>query len=299
MIDAPPLSHISSLLLVTGLSGAGKTTAMNLFADSAYFVIDNLPVPLLPNFLSFSQHASERFVRTALLLDVDSKDSRTEFVAMLASLSPRPHTVQLIFLDADNPTIVRRYSETRRPHPGFDPQRDRSLEDTIQRERKRLQPIKEVSDFVLDTSALNVHALKRELREFLFSLGNTPNRLMRINFLSFGFKYGAPIDCDLLIDVRFLKNPYFQEDLREQTGLDAPVRDFVFALPETGEFIDRYVGLLEFLIPKYRLEGKAYLNIGVGCTGGRHRSVVVAEELAQRFDGSQYHLSAKHRDISR
>ena len=293
------LAHISSLVLVAGLSGAGKSTAMDLLSDSGYFVVDNLPVPLLENFLSFSAASSERYARTALLLDVDSRDSRGELLKFLAQVSPRPKSLKLVFLDADNRAIVRRYSETRRPHPGFDPSRDKTLEDTIQRERARLLPIKETADFVIDTSSFNVHALKRELREFLLSLGAAGDRQMRVNFLSFGFKHGIPLDCDLLVDVRFLKNPYFVEELREKDGLTVEVANYVFAPPEAREFVTHYIDLLKFLLPKYQAEGKAYLNIGVGCTGGKHRSVALAEELSKQLDGTKFHLSVKHRDLEK
>ena len=300
--NKPPsinLSHLTSLVIVTGLSGAGKSTAMQLFADSGYFGVDNLPVLLLPNYLTFTAVAPERYARTALLLDVDSKDSRAELMDFLTALTPRPGNVKVVFLDADNRAIVKRYSETRRPHPGFDPTRDKTLEDTIHRERARLQPIKETADIVIDTSNFNVHILKRELREFLVSVGSPTERQMRVNFLSFGFKYGAPIDCDLIVDVRFLSNPFFQEELRELTGLDQKVVDFVLSTPDAGEFLEKYTQMLEFLLPRYQQEGKAYLNVGIGCTGGKHRSVSLAEALVKRFDSGKYHLSAKHRDVSR
>lgn len=302
-MDAPlgslDLSHLASLVLVAGLSGAGKSTAMHLFADSGYFVVDNLPVPLLPNFLTFTKTAPERYSRTALLLDVDSRDSRVAFMEWLHQQTPRPHNLKVVFLAAENRVILKRYSETRRPHPGFDATRDKTLEDTIQREQARLQPIKETADIVIDTTHFNVHTLKRELREFLVTLGISADKQMRINFLSFGFKYGSPIDCDLIVDVRFLKNPYFEETLRDLTGLDTPVQKYVLGIPETSEFLGKYTDLLSFLIPRYQFEGKAYLNVGVGCTGGKHRSVALAEELAKRFKGDRYLVSAKHRDIAR
>jgi UPF0042 nucleotide-binding protein len=298
-LKAPDLSHLASLVLVAGLSGAGKSSAMDLFADSGYFVVDNLPVPLLPNFLAFTETAPERYSRTALLLDVDSRESRVAFMEWLDQLAPRPHNLKVVFLAADNRVILKRYSETRRPHPGFDATRDKTLEDTIQREQARLQPIKETADIVFDTTHFNVHALKRELREFLVTLGISADKQMRINFLSFGFKYGAPIDCDLIVDVRFLKNPYFEETLRDLTGLDAPVQKYVLNIPDTSDFLEKYTDLLSFLIPKYQFEGKAYLNVGIGCTGGKHRSVALAEELKRRCVSDRYLISAKHRDISR
>lgn len=289
--------HIQSLVVVTGLSGAGKSSAMDLLEDCGYFGVDNLPVPLLNSFLELSRSAPERYARTALLLDVDSQDSRAQLLPLIGTAGSRPSNLRVIFLDADTRSIVRRYSETRRPHPGFDPAKDKSLEETIQRERARLQPIKEAADLVLDTSSMNIHALKRELRDFLQNLGTVSARSMLVNFLSFGFKRGTPIDCDLIVDVRFLKNPHFIEDLREQDGRDQPVRDYVFSSPDAAEFVKRYAELLSFLLPKYQFEGKAYLNIGVGCTGGKHRSVAIAEALSKTIDPSRYLVSVKHRDI--
>ena len=290
-------SHIASLILITGVSGAGKSTALDLLADSGYYVIDNLPSQIVSNFLEFSKGGKERFKHTALLLNVDSLESRQQILPLLRSKEPRPKNVRCIFLDADNRAIIKRYSETRRPHPGFDPLKDRSLEDTIARERARLQPIKEAADLIIDTSSFTVHSFKRELREFLLTIGAAEKQSMRVNFLSFGFKRGAPIDCDLIVDVRFLKNPYFIEELREKDGREAGVRDYVLSAPEAQDFIIRYSDLLAFLIPKYQFEGKAYLNIGIGCTGGMHRSVAIAEELSKRVDPQMYFVSVKHRDL--
>jgi UPF0042 nucleotide-binding protein len=288
--------HINSLIIVTGLSGAGKSSAMALLADSGYYVVDNLPVPLLGQFFDFSQGAVARYRNTALLIDVDSRESRVQLLSIVGSKGSRPENLKVIFLDADDHSIVRRYSETRRPHPGFDPAQDTTLKDTISRERSRLQPIKEAADLLVDTSSFNIHALRRELRSFLDSLGSVGRSSMRVNFLSFGFKHGIPLDCDLVIDVRFLRNPHFVEDLRHQDGRDAAVRDYVFGTPEASEFVDRYSDLLAFLLPRYQAEGKAYLNVGIGCTGGKHRSVAIAEALAKRADTEHYLVSVKHRD---
>lgn len=283
--------------MVAGLSGAGKSSAMALLSDCGYYVVDNLPVPLLGQFFDFSRGAVSRYRNTALLIDVDSKESRTQLLSVIQTKGARPSNLKVIFLDADDASIVRRYSETRRPHPGFDPQKDTTLADTISRERARLQPIKESADLRVDTSSFNIHTLRRELREFLDTLGVVGRTSLRINFLSFGFKHGVPLDCDLIVDVRFLRNPHFVDHLRQQDGRDAPVRDYVFETPEASEFVTRYTDLLAFLLPKYQAEGKAYLNIGIGCTGGRHRSVAIAEALAQKSDFATYLVSVKHRDI--
>jgi len=291
------VDHISSLIIVTGLSGAGKSSAMALLSDSGYYVVDNLPVPLLGQFFDFSRGAIARYRNTALLIDVDSRESRVQLLSIIESKGGRAENLKVIFLDADDQSIVRRYSETRRPHPGFDAAKDTTLRDTISRERARLQPIKEAADFLIDTSSFNIHALRRELRNFLDSLGCVGRSSMRINFLSFGFKHGIPLDCDLIVDVRFLRNPHFVEELRQQDGRDPSVRDYVFGTPEAEEFVARYTELLSFLLPRYQAEGKAYLNVGVGCTGGKHRSVAIAEALARRANRERYLISVKHRDI--
>ena len=270
---------------------------MDLLGDSGYYVVDNLPVPLVTSFLALSASSGARYANTALLLDIDSQESRKHILPLIGSGPHRPQNLKVIFLDADTRSIVKRYSETRRPHPGFDPVKDKSLEDTIERERARLQPVKETADLVVDTSSFNVHALKRELRDFLESLGTVKGRHLRVNFLSFGFKHGIPLDCDLIVDVRFLRNPHFIESLRERDGREIEVKDYVFASPDAGEFVSRYAELLGFLLPKYQFEGKAYLNVGIGCTGGKHRSVAIAEALSAKVSGADYLVSVKHRDL--
>lgn len=297
MSTTQELQHFDSLVLVTGISGAGKSTAMHLLSDSGYYVVDNLPLPLLQHFLTFSAGAGLRYRKTALLLDVDSEESQKLLTSMLGKLHGDSRKIQLVFLDADTRAVLRRYSETRRPHPGFNPDIDASLEDAIQREREKLQPLKEIANLVLDTSEFTVHSLKRELREFLVSLGTIVSQSMRVNFLSFGFKYGVPLDCDLIADVRFLTNPHYVESLRDKTGLDSAVRDYVFASPDASEFVARYADLLNFLLPRYQFEGKAYVNIGIGCSGGKHRSVAVAQRLSSSIDPKKYLLSVRHRDI--
>lgn len=297
MSTEPHFQHFDSLILVAGISGAGKSTAMHLLSDSGYAVVDNLPVPLLRHFLDFSSTAATRYKKTGLLIEVDSEDSQRVLLALLGERNQRPKNVQMIFLDAETKAVVRRYSETRRPHPGFDPATDSSLEDAIQRERERLQTIKETANLIIDTSSYNVHVLKRELRQFLLTLGAVSSQSMRVNFVSFGFKRGVPLDCDLVVDVRFLRNPHFVDALREHTGQEQAVKDYVFESPDAIEFVQRYTELLAFLLPRYQFEGKAYVNIGIGCTGGKHRSVAIAEALHQAMDREKYLLSIKHRDI--
>ncbi|MBN8548006.1 MAG: RNase adapter RapZ [Deltaproteobacteria bacterium] len=290
-------SHIRSLILVAGMSGAGKSHALDTLEDRGFYILDNLPVPLFRQFIEFSGSTPAKYERTALLLDIDTRDKLAELNKVLDEIDPKRKLIKFVFLEATNETIVKRYSETRRPHPGFDSAKDKSLEDTIQRERSRLQPLREIASIVIDTSNLSVHELRRELGGFVDSLPFAPGKLMRVNFLSFGFKYGLPIDCDLVIDVRFLPNPHFVESLREKTGLEPVVRDYVLETAPAREFTKLYSELLAFLLPQYAFEGKSYLNIGVGCTGGQHRSVAIAEALQTLIDPKLYLVSVKHRDL--
>lgn len=288
-------------MLVAGISGAGKSSALDVLSDLGFYAISNLPVALFTDFLELSKKTGAKYARTALILDIDSREKLNELMANIKSLCPKRNILQMIFLDCSTETIIRRYSETRRPHPGFDPLKDKTLHDTIQRERNRLLPIKEAAHFVVDTSCLTKHDLKRELKRFADTLSPESAKSVRVNFLSFGFKYGLPADCDLVIDVRFLPNPHFVDELRDKTGLEAPVSDYVMKSADAQEFVRRYSELLEFLLPRYVFEGKSYVNIGVGCTGGRHRSITIAEQLFknQRLEKAGYLVSIKHRDIDK
>ena len=295
------LSHLNTLILIAGVSGSGKTTAINFISDLGFYTLANLPVALLGNFLDFSKHNPERYSRTAILVDIDNTKSLDELLSFVKKYENSSTKIVRGFFDCNSETIIKRYSETRRPHPNFDALRDKSLHDTIQREKSRMLPFKESAHFVVDTSDLSVHALKREIRAFVDSVSALGTQKVRVNFVSFGFKYGVPLDCDLVIDVRFLPNPHFVKGLREKTGKDADVAEYVFSFEEAQQFLNKYSDLLNFLIPRYVAEGKAYLNIGVGCTGGQHRSVAIAEELNLRLEKANLDcfLSVKHRDIER
>ncbi len=291
------IDSLSSLVLVVGLSGAGKSSASNALADLGYHSIDGLPVELLPQLLEFTKSNSERFAKTCLLITLDSAEEVQGFLELYRSLKG-PKTL-LIYLDSDPQIIIRRYSETRRPHPGFQSETDKTLLDAIERERSILTPIRELATSVISTSELSPHDLKRELRSLVDSFLHDANKHVRVNFVSFGFKYGIPRDCDLVVDVRFLPNPYFVEGMRELTGLDPGVKKFVLENPKSIEFLKRYSDLLQFLLPQYAFEGKSYVNIGVGCTGGRHRSTAIVEHLAQSIDPDLFLVTCKHRDIER
>jgi RNase adapter protein RapZ len=290
----------TSLVFVAGLSGAGKSTAVDILSDQGFYAIENLPIPLVRSFFALARKNPQKFRRSIFLLDIDSAQKCAEFLALLEALVPegkRGPQIRLLFFDSRNQPIVKRYSESRRPHPFFDPKKDRSLLDTIQRERSLLMPIKERAHLRIDTSEMTIHELKRVLGEFNECLNTPLQPRMRVNFLSFGFKYGVPIDCDVLFDVRFLPNPHFVPKMREHTGLQRGVKAFVLKNSDSKLFLKKTADLLNFLLPRYLYEGKSYLNIGIGCTGGRHRSVVLAESLKPLIKPGKYLVSVTHRDI--
>ena len=282
------------IVIICGISGAGCSTALRAFEDFHFSTVGRLPVPLINAFLD--GHSKEKGQPPlAILPEIKSEHSVTELLNTIKQLG-RSH-VSIIFFDATNDTIVKRYSETRRPHPDFAAPEDKTLVDAIQRERNTLVFLKDIADLVIDTSSLTVHDLKREICRFIENNYSVDNNI-RVNFVSFGFKYGLPLDCDLVTDVRFLPNPYFLQHLKDKTGLDSEVSAWVLEKEDTQKFISLYLEQLKFLIPKYAYEGKAYLNIGVGCTGGKHRSVTIAESLAKAIDSTQYKVSCYHRDIN-
>lgn len=303
MPESINLDHIGLLILIAGISGAGRSVATDALSDSGFFTVENLPVPLFPSFIEFTRRSPAKFVRTALSLDVDSHEKQEMLLRMLKDCIVKPEQMQLVFLDCKTEVIVKRYGQTRRPHPGFDPIKDQTLEDAIQREKRRLFAIREVSNLLIDTSELNVHDLRREIRSFVDSTGKQATKALRLNFLSFGFKHGVPIDCDLVVDTRFLPNPFFIEQLRDKTGKEQEVIDFVTQSGKAEKFVERYASLLNFLLPDYINGGKSYLNVGVGCTGGKHRSVVISQLLARRMaeatDSEKCIVSVKHRDIEK
>ena len=297
--------HINLLVLVAGLSGAGKSVAIDTLSDLGFYTVENLPVPLLPSFIEFTRQSPARFARTALSLDIDSREKQDLLKQFLKdwAIAKGPCKLELVFLDCKAEVIVKRYGQTRRPHPGFNPATDSTLEDAIEREKQRLFEIREISSMVIDSSELNVHDLRREIRSLAEMTSHTAAGNISVNFLSFGFRHGVPIDCDLIVDARFLPNPFFIDGLREKTGKDQEVIEYVMKRDEAQQFITRYTSLLEFLLPQYIHAGKLYLNIGVGCTGGRHRSVAISEELAVRLRNNlaseKCLISVKHRDIGK
>lgn len=285
----------SRFVVLTGLSGSGKSQAIRALEDLGYFCVDNLPVALLPMLAELTQRAGSEIPRAAVVVDVREGRMLDELPRMYSRLKNTPGlNPVLIFLDASDEALVRRFSETRRPHP-LAP--NRSAIEGIREERKRMAPLKRLADHVVDTSKMTVHELRQAFRGV--QTGRAPDSQLVVTILSFGFKHGIPVDSDLLFDVRFLPNPHFVPALRPHTGRDREVRAFLDRSDTTRQFLDRTLSLLRFLIPQYVAEGKTYLTIGIGCTGGRHRSVAIAEALKKglaRIPGVQ--LRVRHRDIA-
>src|SRR6185437_4220258 len=280
------------LVILTGISGAGKASALKTFEDLGYQAVDNLPLELMPEFAGLVEKSKD-IERAAIVVDVregQALDRLPEIIQHVKRVLP----TRVVFLDAQDQVLVRRYSETRRPHPL---RRSESVSRSIVEERQMLDMVRNVADILIDTSRFNVHELREEILK-RFGRGDRTEHLL-ISCLSFGFKNGVPLDADLVFDVRFLPNPHFVPEFREKTGLDPKVARFVKGFPQTGEFLDKVTALLLYLMPHYVKEGKSYLTIGFGCTGGQHRSVMMAEEMAMRLSKAGYVAKALHRDIPR
>ncbi|MFC2171655.1 RNase adapter RapZ [Acidobacteriota bacterium] len=281
-------------IIITGLSGSGKSMAQKCFEDMGYFCVDNLPTSLIPTFFELCTNTGEEYRRVAVVSDVREKSFLTEFPTILEEIQKSGYRVKLLFLETDIEMLLRRFSETRRPHPlGA----DKDLARAIEEEKDLLQGVKGMADIVIDTSNTNVHELRDLLNERFQSTDS--DQAMAITVSSFGYKYGLPYNSDLVFDVRFLPNPYFVEGLKRKTGLDAEVECFLDEAPGTNEFLEKLCVLLDFLIPRYIREGKSYLNIAIGCTGGKHRSPAVANRVTKHLREHQYKVKATHRDIDR
>ena len=283
------------LLVITGLSGSGKTLALRAFEDSGYFCVDNLPVTLIPVFADLCAGARQNIRRAALVVDVREGDLLKDFPEVYRRLKAEraPHS-RLIFFDADDETLIRRFSETRRPHPLA---AGGGLEEGIRREREILRPLRDLADLILDSSGFTVHQLRRYIQEHLAP--EKGGQSMSITLLSFGYKHGIPPESDLVFDTRFLPNPFFVEGLRGRTGLDPEVVAYLHATPEFDAVRTRVLDLLAFLIPQYTREGKSYLTVSIGCTGGRHRSVALAEAIASELRARGLGVTAAHRDMEK
>lgn len=284
------------IVFVTGMSGAGRTTALKIMEDLGFFCVDNLPIPLIDKFVQLTKEGEEgKIQRVSMGIDIRSGEDLSALQPTFAQLRDEGVDVRILFLDADDSTLVKRYKESRRSHPLSGRER---VETGIAKERAALQFLKDEADFIIDTSQLLTRELRTELERIFVE--EEDFRSLMISVLSFGFKYGIPTDSDLVFDVRFLPNPYYVAELREQTGLDAGVHDFVMRCEESTIFIDKLADLIRFLIPYYMEEGKNQLIISIGCTGGKHRSVTLAEELYRRLaEGKGYGIRIEHRDIQK
>ena len=283
-------------VIVTGMSGAGKSTALKMLEDVGYFCVDNLPIPLVPRLGELLMVPSTEINKIALGLDVRSGQSFSEMETALSKLDAMKISYEVLFLDASDNVLVKRYKETRRTHPLAGPDR---IDQGIRRERKELEFLRKRSTWLIDTSRMLTRELKKEINRIFVE--NKEYKNLYITVLSFGFKYGIPSDADLVFDVRFLPNPYYIEELRPKSGNDSEVRDYVMNNEKAGEFLKKLVDMIRFLIPNYIAEGKTQLVIAVGCTGGKHSSVTLANELFRvlQKEEADYGIKIEHRDIEK
>ena len=282
------------ITIVTGRSGSGKSTALAAFEDSGYYCVDNMPIALLPGFLDLTLDKAEAFAGLVFGMDLRETSFIRQYESVLDALTTKLYRFRIIYLEADEKILLRRYSQTRRKHPLA---RDRSVHEAILAEEPLLASLRRKADHIIDTSDLNVHDLKAIVRN-MADAGNQ-HEPMQVQVISFGFKYGLPVHADLVVDVRFLKNPYFVESLRPLSGKAEKIRSFVLNNDQTGLFLQKYSELLDFLIPRYEFEGKSYLTIAIGCTGGRHRSVVIAQEVNKFVSALGCTVALVHRDIDK
>ena len=283
------------LILISGLSGAGKSKVASFLEDIGFYVVDNLPAPLIPKFAELCMASPGRYERVALVTDIRGGQTFEGLFEALSALHRMGCDYKILFVEAGVETIIKRYKETRRNHPLS--KTGRSLEEAVQLERSALEPVRQRAEYIVDTSALPTAKLRGEMLR-LFGSGDTASA-MSVSVISFGFKYGIPIEADLVFDVRFLPNPYYIAELRHQTGLDQGVWDFIFGYQQTRDFMKHLEGLIGFLLPLYVEEGKTALVIGVGCTGGHHRSVAITRALAEFIRQKGYSAAENHRDMTR
>lgn len=282
-------------VILTGMSGAGKSTALKMMEDIGFYCVDNLPIPLLEKFVELSEIQNGELQKVALGIDARSGQSLEELRVVLERIEEKGEDFEILFLDADDSILVKRYKETRRSHPLSPNER---VDKGIELERETLAFLKKRADYIIDTSQLLTRELKAEIEKIFIK--NQDYKNLFITVLSFGFKYGIPVDSDLVFDVRFLPNPYYVEGLRAKTGNDAEIQEYVLQFEEAHMFLDKLTDMVEFLIPNYIAEGKNQLVISIGCTGGKHRSVTLANELHKRLSGkTEYGLKIEHRDITK
>ena len=284
----------TSVVIVTGLSGAGKSSALNVLEDIGYFCIDNLPVTFLTKFIELSGNFSPSIKGIALVMDLREEGFLSNFPDLYRQLKKSLVALELIFLEADDQTLIKRYSETRRKHPVAIAG---SVARAVARERELLVEVRSLASYRVDSSNFTIHQFKEYIRKIVTADVN--RELLNISLLSFGFRNGLPPEADIVMDVRFLPNPYFIEALREQSGFDSGVKEYVLGHPVSRSFVERFHALLKMLIPEYLREGKSYLTVAIGCTGGQHRSVAIVNYLRDSLQEDGYEISVSHRDIKR
>lgn len=293
VVELTENSTVPRVVVLTGLSGSGKSTAIHALEDLGYFCIDNLPVPLLPKVVELGAGGGS-LQSLAFVVDTRGREFLSEAGEMVEQMRDEGVPMRIVFLEAAEDVLVRRYSETRRRHPLAED--GVTIREGIRRDRERLEELRHRADEVIDTSSHTVHTLKSLIQQ-RFSGDKEPS--LQVTVLSFGFKHGVPVECDLVFDVRFLPNPYFVEELREGRGNESDVRDYVLSFPETSRFLSLFQEMADFMLPMYRREGKSYLTIGIGCTGGHHRSVAVSETISERLKTRGWQASVRHRDIAK
>lgn len=283
------------ILIISGLSGGGKSKAASFLEDSGFYIVDNMPAAMILKFAEFCAGGGGRYARVALVYDVRTAESFNELFDVLDKLKGMEGVCRMLFLEASPETIIKRYKETRRRHP-LEKEAD-SLEEAVEKERELMLPVKQRADFVIDTTRLSTAKLRLELLRIFNGEGEQAG--MTVSVTSFGFKYGLPLEADLVLDVRFMPNPFYIEELRHQTGLDKPVSEYVFSFQQTHDFLRKVEDLLRFTLPLYAEEGKTGLVIAVGCTGGHHRSVAIAHALTEFIRDQGYQTAEHHRDMER
>ncbi len=283
------------ILIISGLSGSGKSQAASYLEDIGYYTVDNLPAEMMVKFAEFCVASGGHYDKVALVYDIRAGEPFTVLVETLDQIRSIGVTCRMLFLEASTTTIVNRYKETRRIHPLSNG--GQSIEKCIQQEREMLSPIRDHADYIIDSTSFSTAKLRSELLNLFGTQGDHAG--LHVNVLSFGFKHGIPIEADLVFDVRFMPNPFYVAELKRKTGLDKDVRDFVFSFRQTHDFMDQLEKMVSFLLPLYGEEGKSVLVIAIGCTGGHHRSVAVAHELSEFIAKAGYQVTENHRDISR
>jgi len=281
------------IIILSGLSGSGKSTAIKALEDIGYFCVDNLPVLLISNFVELCKNSDLKLKNIALVIDIRINEPSTlkDINTFLSELKKQVKNIQLLFLDAKNEVLIKRFKETRRNHPLS---KNGNIIESVNEERKILNNVREFSDHLIDTSEYNVHELRKHIQDVFKEQDNDS---IYLSIMSFGFKHGYPLEADIVLDARFLPNPYFVDSLRQLNGNDGQIKEYVLSNDESKIFIDKITDLLSFLMPKYKKEGKSYLNLAIGCTGGKHRSVVISNEIANNY--KNYNVSVKHRDIEK